>query len=45
MWEYVERWNHSRDLAIGGRKYLKWILKEVLCDDMCGINMDQDRDQ
>jgi hypothetical protein len=37
--------NNLRDLVTDGSKYLKWILKEVLYDEVYGIDMDQERDQ
>jgi hypothetical protein len=37
--------NNLPDLDIDGSEYLKWVLKEVLHDEVYGIDTDQDRDQ
>lgn len=43
--ENGKKQKNLRDLVTDGSKYLKWILKKVLYDEVYGIDMDQDSDQ
>jgi hypothetical protein len=45
QWENGKGRNNLRDLVTDGSKYLKWILKEVLYDEVYGTDTDQGRDQ
>jgi hypothetical protein len=43
--ENLKRKHHLEDLDVGGRIILKLILKEIECEDLDWIQLDQDKDQ